>query len=146
MGASLAEMRATKQIDAIEALSVDSLKLLVVPSVVGCFIALPLLTTFVGFCGVMSGFLSEHLLSHISLQLYVSRAFRGLEWSNSVPPNMQTTVFGFIIATVSCFFGYRRTMERKAFEEPLQIASSCHRCWSSWRELATELLFSTGEA
>jgi ABC-type transport system involved in resistance to organic solvents, permease component len=106
MGASLAEMRATEQIDAIEALSVDSFKLLVVPRVVACFIALPLLTTFMDFCGVISGFLSEHFLSHISLQLYVSRAFRGLEWSNFIPPTLKTAVFGFIIATVSCFFGY----------------------------------------
>ena len=76
MGASLAEMRATEQIDAIEALSIDSFKLLVVPRVVACFLALPLLTTFMDFCGVISGFLSEHFLSHISLQLYVTRAFQ----------------------------------------------------------------------
>ena len=52
MGASLAEMRATEQIDAIEALSVDSFKLLVVPRVVACVLVLPLLTTFMDFCGV----------------------------------------------------------------------------------------------
>jgi len=95
-----------EQIDAIEALSVDSFKLLVVPRVVACFIALPLLTTFMDFCGVLSGFLSEHFLSNISLQLYVSRAFHGLEWANFIPPTLKTAVFGFIIATVSCFFGY----------------------------------------
>jgi phospholipid/cholesterol/gamma-HCH transport system permease protein len=106
MGASLAEMRATEQIDAIEALSIDSFKLLVVPRVVACFLALPLLTTFMDFCGVTSGFLSEHFLSHISLQLYVTRAFSGVEWSNFVPPTLKTAVFGFIIGTVSCFFGY----------------------------------------
>lgn len=106
MGASLAEMRATEQIDAIEALSIDSFKLLVVPRVVACFLALPLLTTFMDFCGVMSGFLSEHFLSHISLQLYISRAFRGIEWANFIPPTLKTAVFGFIIGTVSCFFGY----------------------------------------
>lgn len=106
MGASLAEMRATEQIDAIEALSVDSFKLLVVPRVVACVLVLPLLTTFMDFCGVISGFLSEHFLSHISLQLYVTRAFRGVEWSNFVPPTLKTAVFGFIVATVSSFCGY----------------------------------------
>lgn len=99
-------MRATEQIDAIEALSIDSFKLLVVPRVVACFIALPLLTTFMDFCGVLSGFVSEHFLSHISLQLYVSRAFRDMAWSNFIPPTLKTAVFGYIIATVSCFFGY----------------------------------------
>lgn len=106
MGASLAEMRATEQIDAIEALSVDSFKLLVVPRVIACVLALPLLTTFMDFCGVISGFLSEHFLSHVSLQLYVTRAFSGVGWSNFIPPTLKTTVFGFIIGTVSCFFGY----------------------------------------
>jgi 4-alpha-glucanotransferase/Permease MlaE len=53
MGASLAEMRATEQIDAIEALSVDSFKLLVVPRVAACVIALPLLTTFMDVCGII---------------------------------------------------------------------------------------------
>ena len=106
MGASLAEMRATEQIDAIEALSVDSFKLLVIPRVIACVLVLPLLTTFMDFCGVFSGFVSEHLLSHLSLQLYLTRAFRGVEWSNFIPPTLKTAVFGFIIGTVSCFFGY----------------------------------------
>ena len=106
MGASLAEMRATEQIDAIEALSVDSFKLLVVPRVAACVLVLPLLTTFMDFCGVISGFLSEHFLSHLSLQLYLTRAFREVEWSNFIPPTLKTAVFGFIIGTVSCFFGY----------------------------------------
>jgi len=106
MGAALAEMRATEQIDAIEALSVDSFKLLVVPRVVACTLALPLLTTFMDSCGVISGFLSEHFLSHISLQLYIARAFHDMEWSNFIAPTLKTAVFGFIIGTVSCFFGY----------------------------------------
>ena len=106
IGAVLAEMRATEQIDAIEALSIDSFKFLVVPRVTACVLVLPLLTTFMNFCGLISGFLSEHLLSQISLQLYISRAFSGVEWSNFVPPTLKTAVFGFIIGTVSCFFGY----------------------------------------
>jgi phospholipid/cholesterol/gamma-HCH transport system permease protein len=106
MGASLAEMRATEQVDAIEALSVDSFKLLVVPRVIACLLTLPLLTVFMDFCGVAAGFFSEHLLSNISPQLYVSRAFSGVAFSNFIPPTLKTAIFGFIIGTVSCFFGY----------------------------------------
>jgi phospholipid/cholesterol/gamma-HCH transport system permease protein len=39
IGAVLANMKATEQIDAIEALSIDSFKLLVVPRIVACVIA-----------------------------------------------------------------------------------------------------------
>jgi phospholipid/cholesterol/gamma-HCH transport system permease protein len=106
IGAVLANMRATEQIDAIEALSIDSFKFLVVPRVLACILALPLLTTFIDFCGLFGGFLSEYALSHLSLRLYMTRAFAGVAWSNFVPPTLKTAVFGFIIGTVSSFFGY----------------------------------------
>jgi len=106
IGAVLADMRATEQIDAVEALSMDSFKLLVVPRVVACVLVLPLLTMFMDFCGLIGGYLSEYNLSQLSLRLYSTRAFAGLEWSNFVPPTLKTMVFGFIIGTVSCFFGY----------------------------------------
>jgi phospholipid/cholesterol/gamma-HCH transport system permease protein len=41
IGAVLSNMRATEQIDAIEALSIDSFKCLVVPRIVACTLALP---------------------------------------------------------------------------------------------------------
>ena len=106
IGAVLANMRATEQIDAIEALSIDSFKLLVVPRIVACVIALPLLTVFMDFSGLIGGFCSEYALSHLSLRLYVTRAFTDLQWSNFVPPTLKTSVFGFIIGTVSAFFGF----------------------------------------
>ena len=106
IGAVLANMRATEQIDAIEALSIDSFKFLVIPRIVACVIALPLLTVFMDFSGLIGGLCSEYALSHLSLQLYVTRAFTDLQWSNFIPPTLKTTVFGFIIGSVSAFFGY----------------------------------------
>jgi phospholipid/cholesterol/gamma-HCH transport system permease protein len=106
IGAVLANMRATEQIDSIESLSIDSFKFLVVPRVVACVIALPLLTLFMDFSGLLGGFLSEFASSRISFYLYITRAFGELEWSNFIPPTLKTAVFGFIIGTVSSFFGY----------------------------------------
>ncbi|MBV8050078.1 MAG: ABC transporter permease [Acidobacteriaceae bacterium] len=106
IGAVLADMRATEQIDAIEALSIDSFKFLVVPRVVACVLVLPLLTTFMDCCGIVGGYVSSYALSRISWHLYVARAFTNMAWSNFVPPTLKTAVFGFIIGTVSCFFGY----------------------------------------
>jgi phospholipid/cholesterol/gamma-HCH transport system permease protein len=106
IGAVLANMRATEQIDSIESLSIDSFKFLVVPRVVACVIALPLLTLFMDFSGLLGGFLSEFASSRISFHLYITRAFGDLEWSNFIPPTLKTAVFGFIIGTISCFFGY----------------------------------------
>jgi phospholipid/cholesterol/gamma-HCH transport system permease protein len=99
-------MRATEQIDGIESLSIDSFKFLVVPRVVACVLVLPLLTLFMDFSGLLGGFLSEYASSRITFHLYITRAFTDLEWSNFIPPTLKTAVFGFIIGTISSFFGY----------------------------------------
>ena len=71
-----------------------------------CTLALPLLTVFMDFAGLLGGFLSEHFISHISMQLYLARAFSGVGWANYIPPTIKTCAFGFIIGVVSCYFGY----------------------------------------
>jgi phospholipid/cholesterol/gamma-HCH transport system permease protein len=106
IGAVLSNMRATEQIDAIEALSVDSFKLLVVPRVLACVLVLPLLTLFTDFSGLLGGYISEFAASHISVPLYLDRAFQGLRFENFLPPTIKTSVFGFVIGTVSSYFGY----------------------------------------
>lgn len=106
IGAVLANMRASEQIDAVESLSIDSFKFLVVPRVLACVIALPFLTLFMDFAGLLGGFLSEELSSHIAPTLYLNRAFNYLQWSNFIAPTLKTAIFGFIIGCVSSYFGY----------------------------------------
>ena len=106
IGAELANMRATEQIDAIETLSVDSFKFLVVTRIVACTLMLPLLTVFMNAAGVLGGYVAEHVASHLSWQLYLNRAFDGVALANFIPPTLKTAVFGYLIGTISCFFGY----------------------------------------
>ena len=106
IGAELANLRASEQIDAIDAMSVDSFKMLVVTRVVGCVIALPLLTLFMDFASLVGGFISERFSSHMSVTLYVHAAFANLAWSDFLAPTLKTCVFGLIIGSVSSFFGY----------------------------------------
>jgi phospholipid/cholesterol/gamma-HCH transport system permease protein len=106
IGAELAGMRVNEEIDAIEAFSIDSFKLLVVPRILACIVALPLLTVFMDVAGLAGGFLAERISSQISLHLYLNRAFSEVEWGTFIPPTLKTAVFGFIIALVSCWYGY----------------------------------------
>jgi len=106
IGAELANMRANEQIDAIEVMSVDSSKALVSTRIVACIISMPLLTIFMDFASLLGGFISEYFATHISLQLYVNRAFVDLTWASFIAPTLKTCVFGFLIGTVSCYFGF----------------------------------------
>jgi phospholipid/cholesterol/gamma-HCH transport system permease protein len=105
IGAELGAMKVTEQIEALEALAVDSFRYLVVTRVMACLIALPLLTTLMNFMGMVGGYVAESAASGMSFQLYFNRAFSGLDFVDIVPSTLKTVVFGFIIATVASYLG-----------------------------------------
>lgn len=109
IGAELGAMRVTEQIDALEASGVDSFRYLVVTRVAACMIAFPLLTTILNFAGILGGYFAESLVSGMSLQLYLQRAFAMIDFPTFVPSTLKTMVFGFIIATVSSWLGFNAT-------------------------------------
>ncbi len=106
IAAELAGMRVNEEIDAIEAFSLDSFKLLVVPRILACLVALPILTVFIDVAGLAGGFLAEQMSSHISLHLYLNRAFSEVGFATFIPPTVKTAAFGFIIALISSWYGY----------------------------------------
>jgi phospholipid/cholesterol/gamma-HCH transport system permease protein len=106
IGAELGAMKVTEQIDALEAVAVDSFKYLAVTRILACIIAMPLLTTAMDFAGMLGGYVAEASTSGMSAQLYFHRAFSLIEFSDFVPATLKTLVFGFIIGTVASYLGF----------------------------------------
>ncbi|HZU24498.1 MAG TPA: ABC transporter permease [Bryobacteraceae bacterium] len=106
IGAQLAGMKVTEQIDALESIAVDSFKYLVVTRIAACVIALPILTLLLNYSGIAGGMLAEMFARQVSMHQFLNEAFGPMGWSDYIPPTIQTLVFGFIIGTVSCFLGY----------------------------------------
>lgn len=109
IGAELAGMRVTEQIDALESLAVDSFKYLVVTRIAACVIALPILTTLLNFSGLIGGMAADRMALHMSVRLFLNDAFSTMAWSDYIPPTIKTVVVGFIIGTVLCYLGYTAT-------------------------------------
>ena len=106
IGAELGAMKVTEQIDALEAVAVDSFKYLAVTRILACIIAMPLLTTVMDFAGILGGYVAESSISGMSAQLYFHRAFSSIEFSDFIPATIKTAVFGFIIGTVASYLGF----------------------------------------
>lgn len=105
IGAELGAMKVSEQIDALEAIAVDSFRYLVVTRVVACMIALPLLTTLINFTGMLGGFAAETVITGMPFGTYFRQAFSPIQFSDLIPATLKTTVFGFIIATVASYLG-----------------------------------------
>ena len=109
IGAELGAMKVTEQIDALEAVAVDSFKFLAVTRILACILAMPLLTTLADFCGILGGYAAEAAASGMSWQLYFNRAFSLIEFRDFIPATLKTAVFGMIIGTVGCYLGFTTT-------------------------------------
>ena len=109
IGAELGAMKVTEQIDALEAVAVDSFKFLAVTRIVACIIAMPLLTSVTDFCGIAGGFIAEYAASGMSWDLYFNRAFSLISFADFIPATLKTAVFGLIIGTIGCYLGFTTT-------------------------------------
>ena len=105
IGAELAAMKVSEQIDALEALAVDSFRYLVVTRVVACVIAVPILTTVMNFTGMLGGYVAERAATGIPLFAYFKQAFSLVQFSDWIPATLKTAVFGFVIAIVASYLG-----------------------------------------
>jgi len=109
IGAELGAMKVTEQIDALEAVAVDSFKYLAVTRIVACILAMPLLTTISNFFGILGGWIAEFTISGMTWRLYFNRAFSLIEFQDFVPATIKTAVFGLIIGTVASYLGFTTT-------------------------------------
>lgn len=109
IGAELGAMKVTEQIDALEALAVDSFKFLVVTRVVACILAVPILTTVMNFTGILGGFAAETAITGVPIRTYFEQAFSLIQFSDLIPATLKTAVFGFLIAVVSSYLGVNAT-------------------------------------
>ncbi len=107
MAAELGTMRVTEQIDALRTLSTNPFKYLMAPRVLAAMISLPLLVIVADIIGIMGGYLvSVHSLG-FSPGPYIANTFKFLETMDVISGLVKALFFGFIIAIMGCYFGYR---------------------------------------
>jgi phospholipid/cholesterol/gamma-HCH transport system permease protein len=107
IGAELASMKVTEQIDAIEASAINPFRLLASTRILACILMLPLLTVAADACGVLMGWVAQTLTQPISLHQFIDTGFRGSTLKDFLPPTLKTCVFGLIIGLIACFQGMR---------------------------------------
>jgi len=107
IGAELASMKVTEQIDAIEVSAVNPYRLLAATRILACTLMLPLLTLAADFCGLLLGWVALALVEPLSFHQFITSGFKGSGFNDFLPPTFKTAVFGLIIGLIACFQGMR---------------------------------------
>lgn len=109
IAAELGSMAVTEQVDAIRAMGADPVRQLVLPRVLGCVIALPMLTAISDVLGVLGGMLIAYLQFNLQPSYFLQTVVLSLELSDIASGLAKTAFFGFGIAVIACFEGLRTT-------------------------------------
>jgi phospholipid/cholesterol/gamma-HCH transport system permease protein len=105
MASELGSMMVTEQIDAMRALGTDPLKKLVTPRLYATIIMLFFLTIISDTVGTLGGaFTSVFMLGQNGSQ-YFHSAYQTLRYPDILQGLLKPLVFGFIIASIGCYYG-----------------------------------------
>jgi len=107
MAAEIGTMRVSEEIDALEAMSIDPVRFLVMPRLVAMTIMAPVLTVFANIIGVIGGAVVGYYQIGVSYQKYFDEAYASLALVDINSGLIKAMVFGALIAIVGCGRGFR---------------------------------------
>lgn len=107
MAAELGTMRASEEIDALYAMSIDPVRFLVMPRIVAMAVMAPVLTVLADLIGVLGGAVVAYYQVGVSYTLYFNEAQSSLVLVDLNSSMVKAVVFGILIATVGCGRGLR---------------------------------------
>ncbi|GAC1433633.1 MAG: ABC transporter permease [Terriglobales bacterium] len=105
MASELGSMVVTEQIDAMRALGTDPLKKLVTPRVISTVFMLFFLTIISDLLGLVGGGVVASVIFGMDSHQYWSSAWQTLVFRDVFTGLVKPLFFGFIIATIGCYYG-----------------------------------------
>ena len=105
MASELGSMKVTEQIDAMRAMGVDPTKKLVTPRVTATVIMLFFLSIISDLVGLVGGWFISYFLLGLDSNQYWTTAYQALRFGDVFMGLSKPVVFGFIIASIGCYYG-----------------------------------------
>ena len=107
MAAEIGTMRVTEQIDALITLSANPFRYLIAPRIWAGVIVMPLLVLFGDVIGIFGGYVVGIYKLDFNPANYINNTMNNLQMLDVMTGVVKAAVFGFIIAIMSCYHGYR---------------------------------------
>ncbi len=138
MASELGSMMVTEQIDAMRALGTDPLKKLVMPRIVATVVMLFFLVILSDAVGILGGgFVSVSMLGQNGTQ-YFNTSYQSLEFPDILQGLVKPVFFGFIIATIGCYYG----MKTRGGTQGVGRSTTQAVVWSSILIITTDFMIS----
>jgi phospholipid/cholesterol/gamma-HCH transport system permease protein len=105
MASELGSMQVTEQIDAMRALGTDPIKKLVTPRLLATIFMLFFLTIVSDTVGILGGGMVGASMLGFNASQFFHTAYQSLRYPDILQGMVKPFFFGFIIATIGCYYG-----------------------------------------
>lgn len=106
IGAELASMKVTEQIDAMEVSGLNPFKYLVNTRILSTTLMIPLLVIFSDVIALFGSYVGVNLTDDVNIRLFLSQVVEKLDFTDLFPAFIKTFFFGFVIGLIGCYKGY----------------------------------------
>ncbi len=110
MAAEIGTMKVTEQIDALRTMSIDPVRYIVMPRVIGLTLMMPILTLFAVTIAVMGSFMVAEYFLDVTRQVYFNSVREFFTLNDLLGGLFKGAVFGMIISLVACFKGLNTSL------------------------------------
>jgi phospholipid/cholesterol/gamma-HCH transport system permease protein len=104
--AELGAMRVKGELDAMEVMSVNPLKSLIVPRLIAGFCITPILMVIGTFTGIMGGYIISVTVKGSNEGGFMGNLFAWLNMMDVVGGCIKAAVFGIVVIMISCYYGF----------------------------------------
>jgi len=109
MAAELGSMRVSEEIEALEVMSINPVKFLIMPRILALTLAVPLLTVYANAIGITGAAVVGNFQVGVGYYVFFRDCFDFITLKDLYTGLAKALVFGAVIATVSCSEGMRTT-------------------------------------
>ncbi len=106
----IGNMKVNHEIEALEAMGIDTLRFVVFPRIVGGMVSVTALTIYFSFVGILGGFIVASFYLTIPFSKFFDIIFTTMELNDLMILFIKSIVFGAIITTLSVYYGFKVKM------------------------------------
>lgn len=106
MAAEIGTMQVTEQIDALEAMGMNSVSFLVLPRVLAAVVMFPAIYVAAAFVGFVAGGISGEVLGYLTFETFIRGAKAYILPFDAMYGATKMLCFGFLITSIACWKGF----------------------------------------
>ncbi len=107
IAAEIGTMKVNEEVEALRIMGIDPVRFLVAPRVLAFTVMAPVLAVIADYIGILGGYILGVTSLNLTSAQYLDAMFNGLVVKDFLSGVVKSVVFGLLVGSIACHFGYR---------------------------------------